>query len=253
MNPLRVAVCTCNLWNTQRWPEREPALRQFLERFAPDILGVQELCAETRDCIDTVLNGHDRVVDDFGGWTCESNLWWRRALFGYVEHGALDYGSHEAMRRLFWVRLRRGDGNGTVVAATAHLTHAGHEREAETGQSPRIAQTRAIIEGLDGIVRDGEPAWFMGDVNDPYHPSRMLHEAGYVSCFAALGVQPPPTFPALPTAWKAAGDHQFNLCCDWIAANAAARPLAAHSPHCFHGDLSPSDHWPVVAVYDLGP
>lgn len=252
MTPLRVSVCTYNLWSTERWPAREPALRQFLERFAPDVLGVQELRPETRDCVDTVLAEHDRVVDDFAGWSHEGNLWWRRALFDCHAHGAEDFGSHEPARRLFWVRLARRDGSGSVVAATAHLTHTSHADEAETGRSPRVAQARAIAAALAGIVRPGEPAWFMGDVNDPYHPSRILHEAGYVSCFAALGLQPPPTFPAVPTAWKTAGEHQFNACFDWIMANEAARPLAAHSPHCFHGDLSPSDHWPIVAVYDLG-
>ncbi|MDZ7747888.1 MAG: hypothetical protein U5K43_02835 [Halofilum sp. (in: g-proteobacteria)] len=229
MTPLRVSVCSYNLWNTERWPAREPALRQFLERFEPDLLGVQELRPETRDCIDTVLAGHDRVVDELAGWSGEGNLWWRRALFEHVEHGAPGFGSHEPDRRLFWVRLRRADAGGTVIAATAHLTHTSHEDEARTGQSPRIAQARAIVEALEALVRPGEPAWFMGDLNDPYHPGRILHEAGYVSCFAALGLQPPPTFPAIPTAWKAAGEHQFNACFDWIAANAAARPLAAHA------------------------
>jgi endonuclease/exonuclease/phosphatase family metal-dependent hydrolase len=251
MNPLRASVCTYNLWNTERWPAREPALRQFLERFSPDILGVQELRAETRDCIDETLPGHERVDDDFYGWTCESNLWWRASLFEYGGHGAVDYGSHEVSRRLFWVRLARRDRHGTVVAATAHLTHTSHPDEAATGRSPRIDQAHAIVAAMDSVVYDGEPAFVMGDFNDAYHPSRILHEAGYISCFAALSLQPPATFPAVPTANPDPGAHQYNACFDWITANRHARPLAAHSPHCYHGDTSPSDHWPIVAVYEL--
>jgi hypothetical protein len=30
VHPLRVSFCTYNLWNTERWPEREPALRDLL-------------------------------------------------------------------------------------------------------------------------------------------------------------------------------------------------------------------------------
>jgi len=250
--PLRLSLCTCNLWNTERWPEREPALRQFLGLFAPDILGVQELRAETRDCIDGVLATHARVVDDFAGWTCESNLWWHDGLLEHVAHGAEDYGSHEATRKLFWVRLRRRDNGATLVAATAHLTHTSHPDEAATGHSPRIAQTRAIVAALEEIAWAREPVWFMGDFNDPYQPTSILHEAGFPSCFAALGLQPPPTFPAIPAANKAAGEHQYNACFDWITARGAVRPVAAHSPHMFAGDLSPADHWPIVAVYDLG-
>ena len=251
MTPLRASLCTYNLWNTQRWPEREPALRQFLQRFRPDILGVQELRAETRDCIDAALADHARVEDDFAGWTCESNLWWHAGLFERVGHGAADYGSHEDTRKLFWVRLRRRDGGGTLVAATAHLTHTSHPDEAQTGRSPRIDQTRSILATLEALVGDDEPAFVMGDFNDAYHPSRLLHEAGYTSCFADLCLQPPATFPAIPTAAPGAGVHQYNACFDWITANGRARPVAAHSPHCYRGDMSPADHWPVLAVYEL--
>lgn len=249
--PERLSVCTYNLWNTQRWPEREPALRQFLECFTPDVLATQELRAETRDCIDAVLTEHERVADAFVGWTNESNIWWRSERFAYVEHGAADYGSHEASRRLFWVRLRVQGSDRTCVMATAHLTHQSHPDEAATGASPRIQQTRAILETMAARVGPGEPAWVMGDFNDALHPTRLLHAAGYTSCYTDLAVQPPPTFPALPTARRAADEPLFNVCYDWITANAHARAICAQTPHCFYGDGAPSDHWPVVAVYEL--
>lgn len=252
MHPLRLSICTYNLWNDQRWPEREPALREFLARFAPDVLGVQELAPVTRDCIDAGLHEHIRVDDPATGWHYQSNLWWRRGLLEYVEHGNAKYGSHDPDRGLFWVRLRRPDTGSTVVASTAHLTHTSRNDEAVTGRSPRVEQAHAIVSALNGITQAGEPAWFMGDFNDPYHPSSILHAAGYTSCFADLGLQPPPTFPALPTAARALGAHLSNSCYDWLTANAHTRPIAAHSPHMFCGDLAPSDHWPVIAVYELG-
>lgn len=251
MTRLRASLCTYNLWNTQRWPDRARPLRGFLQAFAPDVLAVQELREPLRDCIDSALPEHGRVVDAFDGWACESNIWWRDALFRHTEHGARDFGSHEATRALFWVRLERRDGGGTVIVATAHLTHTSHEHEVATGQSPRIAQTQAILRALEDISGTNEPVWLMGDFNDAFHPSHMLHEAGYTSCFADLGLQPPPTFPAMPTAAQGGLQHQFNVCFDWITANARARPIAAHSPHFFNDDLAPSDHWPILAVYDL--
>ncbi len=251
MHPLRISICTYNLWNRQRWPAREPALRQFLARFQPDILCTQELQPETRDCIDDVLSGHIRVKDDPAGWNRESNIWWRADLFRRLAHGIEDIGHDEPDRGLFWVRLARPDRNDTLFVATTHLTHPRNEREAETGQSPRIGQARAMIDALDRVVGDGEAAWVSGDFNDAVHVPAMLHEAGFRACFSDLAVQPPPTFPALPTATVGPGEYFTSATFDWITAQGPVRVLAASSPQQFTNDLSPSDHWPVLAVYEL--
>lgn len=250
MIPLRLSLCSYNLWNVERWPEREPALRQFLQRFTPDILAVQELRRESRDCIDETLEGHARVHNEAPGWTCESNLWWNDTLFEHVEHGAEEYGSHETTRRLFWARLRRRDDDRTMVAATVHLTPDFPDDTSGRAQALRLQQTSSIIDSLAGIRGGDEPAWLMGDLNEAVQPGRLLHRAGFRSCFSALGLQPPPTFPALPTAGKAPEDFLYNACYDWILARGPVRPLAAHAPRCFHGDISPSDHWPVVTIYE---
>jgi hypothetical protein len=91
----------------------------------------------------------------------------------------------------------------------------------------------------------------MGDLNDPVHPMRILHDAGYISCFASLGIQSPPTHPCYPTAQIAAGERTTNQTIDWIMSNSQARPLAAQVPRCYHQDMAPSDHWPVLAVYEI--
>ena len=55
MFPMRLSIVTYNLWNTERWSLRAPALRQFVEIFRPDILCLQELRAETQAVLDTVM------------------------------------------------------------------------------------------------------------------------------------------------------------------------------------------------------
>lgn len=247
----RYSLCTYNLWNVERWSARQPALRGFLRRFRPDLLAVQELRPETRDSIDEVLTEHARVHDELPGWSGESNLWWNNALFEPVEHGAPEYGSHEASRRLFWVRLRRTDADATLLLATVHLTADFPDDESGRGQALRLQQTRNIIDILAGLRGPNEPSWLTGDLNEAVQPGRLLHRAGFVSCFSALGLQPPPTFPAVPTAGKAPRDFLYNACYDWILAAGPVRPLAAHSPHYFEGDVSPSDHWPILAVYEV--
>ena len=249
--PVRLSFITYNLWLTQRWPARADALEQFLKSFTPDVLCVQELQRATQEFLDRTLNKYDRVHDPFPGWTTESNVYWRSAAFERIEHGAEEVGHLEPERRLFWVRLRLKPSQKTLFVATAHLTTARHREEAETGVSPRVRQLNRIVAELKRLVREGEPAFFMGDMNDPWHPQRILKQAGFVSCFAALGMQSPPTFQCYPTANVQPGEQTITEAIDLIAANKNARVLAATVPQWYWGDITPSDHWPVQAIYQL--
>ena len=67
-------------------------------------------CSRSRaSFIDATLPAHKRVDDPFGGWTTESNIYWRDALFTRIEHGNEDVGIPDGERRLFWVRLKIRD------------------------------------------------------------------------------------------------------------------------------------------------
>jgi endonuclease/exonuclease/phosphatase family metal-dependent hydrolase len=248
----RIHLITYNIWNAERWEMRAPALRKFLELFAPDVLCVQELRRGPRQMIDDVLAAHERVRDRFTGWMSESNIYWRRSMFSEIEHGAEDVEIRQAgHRRLFWVRLEVRGAGRSVLIATAHLTHQRHAEERASGVSPRLGETRRIIGALKRLNRSGEPLFFMGDLNDPVHPPLLLHEAGYVSCFSALGLEPPTTVRVYPTGGVAPGKPVMSQCVDWLVANAHARPLAAAVPRFYFADAAPSDHWPVQAVYEL--
>ena len=251
MVPVRLSVVTYNLWNTIRWPQRAPALRQFIDLFRPDVLCLQELQAETRAFLDEAMPQHHRVHNALPGWTCESNIYWQSAFLEAVDYGAEDVGILEADRRLFWVRLRVMDRDRTIVVSTAHFTYQNHPDERATGRSPRLEQTRQTIAALQRLSRVNEPVVFMGDLNDPVHPIRLLGEAGYQSCFAALGMLCPPTYPCYPTANVPAGINVMNQTIDWIVSNQHARAVAAQVPYCYQGDLAPSDHWPVQAIYEI--
>ena len=247
---MRLNIITYNIWNIERWKSREPALRKFLELFDPDVLCVQELMPKTRDVIDEVLSGHDRVHDRLTGWNRESNIWWRRDVFSEIEHGAEEADIADSKhRRLFWVRLAAGER--TIVVSTAHLSHQRASRELSTGQSPRVGEVNRIIESLSRLALRREPVFFMGDFNDPAVAPTILHEAGYPSCFAVLGLVPDTTFKCYPTADVAPGKFVMNQTVDWIVANEHARPIAACVPRFYLHDSAPSDHWPVQAVYDI--
>lgn len=253
MLPDRVSVLTLNLWKDNRWADRAPSVRAFLDHADPDIAAFQELRPQTRDHLDEVLGGHARVTGELPGWSTEGNVYWRESSFRALDHGAIEVGILEEDRRLFWVRLVPRDDNRSadrsVLVCTAHFTYAGNDREVETGQSPRVDQARQTVDALAALGNPGEPVLFMGDLNDAVHPTRILAAAGYTDCFSELGVPVRPTFPAWPT--KDDADAVVEMPLDWLVANEHATSRAAMVPEFFHDGVAPSDHWPVLAMYEL--
>lgn len=105
------------------------------------------------------------------------------------KHGAEEVGHVEPERRMFWARLQLKSLKKPIFVATAHLTSRLHGDEMETGISPRVRQLKRIVEALNRLVSQGEPGFFMGDMNDPWHPQHVLQQVGFDSCFAALGMK----------------------------------------------------------------
>jgi endonuclease/exonuclease/phosphatase family metal-dependent hydrolase len=249
--PVRLSIVTYNLWGTERWAERAPAIRRFCETYQPDVMGIQELSPESRSLLDDALPGHARVDDDFPGWTTEGNIWWNAGLFEPVDHGAEDIGIEASPdRRLFWVRLRVKDRPRTLWVGDLHLTAADTRKELDEGVNSRVAETKRAIGALGRLVGPDEAAFLVGDFNDSLAPLAHLFGSGYHSCFAKLGEMPPPTMPAFGDRLLGYG-FASSFVYDWIVANDRARPLSASSPHVFADHVPPSDHWPVHAVYEL--
>jgi endonuclease/exonuclease/phosphatase family metal-dependent hydrolase len=252
MFPTRLSLVTYNLWNLKRWPQREQAVREFFRRFRPDVFVLQELRLETRSALDDALPDYRRVDDPFLGWERESNIYWNDNLLEAVEHGVDDIAIRsDAYRGLFWARLRVRASGQTVFVSTAHYTYQEHPDEISSGQSPRLEQSQQTAQRLHERILPGEAGFFLGDLNDPVVPGYVLTHAGFRSCFASLGLIPPPTWPALPTAQDAPWERITNQTIDWIFANEQAQAISAGVPQFYRGDFTASDHWPVHAVYEI--
>lgn len=247
MLPNRISVVSYNLWNVERWPDREQALRNYLLTFRPDILCLQELRDETRQSVAQSLTSHECVQDALPGWACESNIFWNKHYFKEIAHGLEKLDMPERHRGLFWVRLNVLGSERTMLIATAHYTWQGHPAELETGLTPRNRQVRDTISFLKKNVFEDEPAFLMGDLNDPVIPGRLFAQAGYHSCFRELNLICPPTYPALPTT----DDVGENQAIDWIFCNGRAKAISAFVPQYYFKGIGPSDHWPVHAIYEL--
>jgi len=249
--PVRLSLVTYNLWGTERWPEREPALRLFLERYRPDIVCVQELTPETRAVLDDVLSSHRRIDDPLTGWTTEGNIWWNAGFLQLIDYGAEEFGIEPyPNRRLFWVRLQVLGQQTTFLVGDVHLSDSGLAAELEEGRNNRVNEAKAVIGSLGHLVKPAEPAFVLGDFNDSLAPLAHFFLAGYESPWARLHQLPPPTMPAYPDRLLGYG-FASNFVLDWIVANKNARPLSVSSPHVYVDNVPPSDHWPVQAVYEL--
>ena len=245
---------TYNLWADFHLDVRRDALTALFAARPPDLLAVQELRASTRKLLDDALQDHDRV-DGTAGWETQSNLWWRRDLFSYLEHGAEDVGILSPDARLFWVRLQTAD-NTELIFSTAHLTWPGHPDERTDHRNRRVTQARAIAEALERLAGDGA-CLFTVDINDIGPPQWELGNAGFLDSFTALGRNSPVTHPVVPTvATGPIGTRLSPLASppkaiDWIFARG---PVAARSSEVvdfFHDGRAPSDHYPVVATYTV--
>jgi len=255
LSPFTFVAMTYNLWGDTYAEQRRPALAELLALRAPDLLAVQELRRWSRDVADEQLAGHDRVSDDFGGWERQSNLWWRRDLFGYVEHGATDVGIVDADARLFWVRLGTvTDPRRELVFSTAHLTWPGHPDERADGVNRRTGQAEAVIAELDRLAGDG-PCLFTVDINDIGPPLWALGNAGFTDSFTALGRQCPPTHPVQPIPHAVERGTRLSplmspaKAIDWLFVRGGLAVRSSEVVEFFAAGHAPSDHRPVAGTF----
>ncbi|MGI6610737.1 MAG: endonuclease/exonuclease/phosphatase family protein [Limnochordia bacterium] len=243
--PVRFVAVTYNLWATNRWPEREPALRSFLRSHAPDILCVQELRDVTRAVLDEELPTHARIDDSFEGWTKEGNIYWLSTMFEMLEYGAENIGQLSPLRRLFWARLQLKGTERTLFVSTVHFTWQGNPREKEEGFSPRLDEARRSLQAIQRLASSEEPVLFMGDLNDQVNAIRILRAQGLADCFTGRGAFPVPTIPARPTA----GGTPQTI--DWQFYRGPIRPMTSEVLDYYEGDFAPSDHKPLIATHAL--
>ncbi len=274
MNAHRISVMTFNMWKVNshpgNWPQRRLPILECLTTFTPDILCAQELHPLFHDIIVEAMPSHAYVKDDFAGWQNESNIYWNSKLFDMIEYGTSDIGMMESLRRLFWVVLKiktpeqmTGKQNQSehistqqILVATAHYTWEGHTDELTTNVNLRKQQaqrTTTTLHDLQSKFSDPHLAiLFMGDLNEDFHPRRILREAGFIDCFTALRLPCLPTHPQRPSA------HGEDILCDstldWIMQNNYARPILANVLRNLlcTGGYSVSDHCPVMCIYEIG-
>jgi len=247
---------TLNCWNTMYWDVRRPILVDFVKQFKPSVLCCQEVRPAVIEAIQEGASGSYQYVDpsrdSFEGWQQEGNIFWDPSVFSYIECGVIDAGMCEPLRRLFFVKLRAIDNGKEVIISNIHLTWQGQKYRTDNAD-PRKEQIQKVIDkALRPWSEMGIPSLFMGDLNCPFFPKKLIKDQVpvFLDCFSALQLRIPTTHPARPSDED---EEQYpDQTYDWIFVDSQrVKPLMATVPHkTFHGSWrNCSDHFPVWLLW----
>lgn len=255
-------MCTFNVWGHAPGPinsDRRTALLNTISTLSADIFLLQEVSPSILSDIDTLLPLYARIEDDaFPGWTSESQIYYRRSLLTLVAHGVETdvgmTGEYFARRGLFWARLLVMGGPTSVFVSTTHLPWVGGEEECATGLNPRVRCCQLIRHHLHNLVDpDDSLAIFGGDLNEDFHPPRILTATTpsltsnpFGELFASLDMAPPCTHPVRPS--DKSEQERPNRTIDWLF-HQGGRVVSAMAKQP-RGDNG-SDHLPVLGVYEI--
>jgi hypothetical protein len=203
--PYRFSLTTFNVWGKQYWPERSEPLNKLFSTLKSDIYLLQEVTPEIIYFLDTHLLKYKRVTSSTDetkplprGWLTESNIYWNDELFALKDYGQCQLDLTEYPDRcLFWVRLSiRINPSMHIFVSTAHFPWVGSSEEILSGINQRIPTSLKVCQYFRRLFGEGECVIFGGDLNDDYHPIRILNEEmGFVDVFEALDLSPPITHP----------------------------------------------------------
>lgn len=261
--PVRISVTTFNVWGDNNWPARADALASSLLSMWSDVYLLQEITPAIVEHLDKSIGADYERIDptqgdkkeQSAGWLSESNIFWKKDLFELVDHGHGDLEIDDHPERcLFWARLSvKSNPKVTFFVSTAHFPWVGCPKELETGMNQRIPAALRVCEHFRRIVSVNECAIFGGDLNDDFHPVRILsEEVGLMDVFESLDLPPPITHPVRPSSLQE--EMRPNRTLDWLLCSmpSPCRVVAAFAKQTRGGTYPPvSDHLPVVAVFEI--
>lgn len=251
--PFRVSVTTFNMWGNKNWPERAPGLDSLFNTLKSDVYLLQETTEQLLEHLDRSLGGYKRTH----GNDKSTMIYWNDKLLTLVDSGNGDLGipnDGNQKRDMTWVRLGfNADPSVTVFFCTAHFPWVGCELEIESGINQRIPAAARVCTHIRHIVPPTEPMIFGGDLNDDFHPLRILNEEmGLLEVFEALDLSPPITHPVRPS--DPLEEMRPNRTLDWILCSLSnkCRVVGAFAKTIRGGYYPPvSDHLPVVAIFEI--
>jgi exonuclease III len=173
---------TFNIWGNEHLTERSLNLCNVLSTLYPDLLMLQEVTAENLQLVQKSLPTHQHLENflqessDGEGKLFENTIFWNHSIFDFVQSGFMSFHHPDySQRGLHWVRLAFHENiDDQFIIATTHLPWVGSHEEISSGVNQRIQCSKLVLSFLNSIRKPGEPVIFGGDLNDDFHPLRIL-------------------------------------------------------------------------------
>lgn len=201
--PMRVSIATFNVWGDERITAREESLAGTVSRLSPDVLLLQEVTESNSAVLRRALPDHVNLQMNNNDYSMRSggDIMWNRRYFDLIDSGFASINSSEYPHRgLHWARLAVKHSDISVFVCTAHLPWCGSHLEVETGYNSRIAATDVIAAAISDLSPPSVNIIFGGDLNEDFHPLRILNnKLGLTDVFAQLDIIPPITHPVRPS------------------------------------------------------
>lgn len=243
---MRISITSLNLWNTEHLEKRAECLTSFLRTYKSDIFCFQEIRPELITLIDSALPEWERVVTTLPNWNYESNIYYKKEMFTLLDYTLTSLEMPEKLRGLFTIKLMVKENGKELFVNTVHFTHQGNADELRTGMPYRPKEAHLAALKLKEMVTN-QPCLLTGDFNDPLQPARILNEdADLLEVFTTLGLPSPVTFPC---PYLSEENYLVEAIDKIMYKNCT--PLMASSPHFYIPGGVLSDHWPVMAMFEL--
>jgi endonuclease/exonuclease/phosphatase family metal-dependent hydrolase len=267
--PISLDVMTFNIRTSaipdgdDSWPIRKERVRETIERFAPDILGLQEALGEQIDYLATMFPeyrwlGVDRGLNGGTGLSEATPIFYRHAEMVPIESGT------------FWLgdmpngsyRGREGGRGGSRIVTWARFHHLEGGRDVwvfNTHLSPRPGQQHLTaaerINERIAALPPGSAVVVLGDFNATAGTSDTWRAATSQGLRDAWEVAASREGPAATyNGFRAPGsEEEGEGRIDWVLVGGPIEVTAAATiVHTAQGRY-PSDHFPVLAKLTIPP
>jgi endonuclease/exonuclease/phosphatase family metal-dependent hydrolase len=235
------------------WPDRRPVMRELIERWAPDVIGLQEALYSQLLDMEQDLPGYGWIgLGREGGSRGEfmAVLYLRDRLTPIeFDHywlsdtpeviGSRTWGNQNH-RMVTWVRFRDRETEREVYVINTHFDH--QVQEARERSAELLLERARQFEPNVPVVLLGDFNVDAG-ANPVYY--RLTAPDAFVDSWTALGHEEPGfgTFHGFRGAEGAAGRARI----DWVLTRGALRPVSSEIVTFSRDGQYPSDHYPVVA------
>ena len=244
------------------WRNRAEVNVATINRYSPDLIGLQEVQEPNLETYRRELSEYDHVVGNCYGDVEPaeySSIFWKSERFELLQSGefwfsrtpdvpSTDWEVPYPMGAT-WVRLRRAEDGSELFHLNTHLD--------DESELSRVESSKLIVQRVTQLQERTAPAILTGDFNcNPWHhPYRILMDAGFVDTYRAAGhgdSASSSTFHGLRGesyfALEWGGETFWRV--DWVLARDGAKRLQTTSCTIVRDaqpPLYPSDHYPVVS------